>query len=100
MINRIFKPRGARIWRWRFRLRPEDGRIEDISLGTSDKQVAEKRRGDMLREREHERAGFIPSKSVRDSLQKPFTVHLGDYVADLKAQGRRTICADCPECNS
>jgi integrase len=90
MINRIFKPRGARIWRWRFRLRPADGRIEDISLGTSDKQVAEKRRGEMLREREHERAGFIPSKSVRESLQKPFAVHLGDYVADLKAQGRNS----------
>jgi len=90
MINRIFKPKGERIWRWRFRLRPEDARVEDISLGTSDKQVAEKRRSELLREREHERAGFIPSKAIRESLQKPFTEHLRNYVADLRAQGRNS----------
>ena len=40
MINTIFKPKGSRIWRWKFRLCPTDGKIQDLSLGTSDKQAA------------------------------------------------------------
>jgi integrase len=88
MINRIFKPKGSRIWRWRFRLHSEDGRIEDVSLGTSDKQVAEKRRGEMLREREHERAGFIPPKAVRYSAQRSLAEHLVDFVGDMRRRGK------------
>ncbi len=45
MINHIYKPKGERIWRWKFRLASTDGKIQDVSLGTSDKQVAEKKRG-------------------------------------------------------
>ena len=90
MINTLFKPKDSRIWRWKFRLRPEDGRIEDISLRTSDKQVAQKRRAELLREREHERVGLIPSKAIRDSAQKALVEHLREYVADLRAQGRNS----------
>jgi hypothetical protein len=62
MINTIYKPKGSRIWRWKFRLRPEDGIVEDTSLRTSDKQVAEKKRTELLREREHEKAGCFRRK--------------------------------------
>jgi len=88
MINHIFKPKGSRIWRWKYRLRPEDGKILDISLGTSDKQAAEKRRLELLREKEHERAGLMPAKALRDAAQRDLAGHVRDYVADLRAKGR------------
>src|ERR1017187_4669303 len=88
MINRIYKARGERIWRWRFRHSAADGKILDVSLGTSDKQVAEKNRTDLLRVKEHERAGLMPSRIVRDAAQRKLTEHLQDFLADLRAKGR------------
>ena len=95
MINYIFKPKGERIWRWKFRLHSTDGKVLDVSLGTSDKQVAEKKRAEMVREKEHERAGLIPAKKVRDSARREITSHLRDFMGDLRAKGRndRYICA-------
>jgi len=107
MINRIYKARGERIWRWRFRLSPTDGKIQDLSLGTSDKQVAEKNRTDLLRVKEHERAGLMPLKNVRDAAQRKLSEHLQDFLGDLRAKGRdghyisdvshynETLIADC-----
>lgn len=86
MINTIFKPKGSRIWRWKFRQRPLDGKILDVSLGTSDKQVAEKKRVEMLHEKEHECAGLIPSKAVRDAAQRKTADHLTDFIGDLRAK--------------
>jgi len=88
MINSIFKPKGSRIWRWKFRQRPEDGRILDVSLGTSDKSVAEKKRAELLREKEHERAGFIPPRAVRDGAQRKLAEHLEDFLGDLRRRGK------------
>jgi len=88
MINHIFKPRGERIWRWKFRLQPEDGKILDVSLGTSDKQVAEKKRSELLRENEHERAGFIPPKAARNAAQRKLIEHLQDFLGDLRRRGK------------
>ncbi len=88
MINNIYKPRGARIWRWKFRLLPTDGKIQDVSLGTSDKQVAEKKRSELLREKEHERAGLIPSKVARHAAHRALSNHQQDFLGDLRAKGR------------
>ena len=88
MINCIYKPKGERIWRWKFRLLPADGKITDVSLGTSDKQVAEKKRGELLREKEHERAGLMPSRVIRKSAQCKLAEHLQDFLGDLRAKGR------------
>jgi integrase len=88
MINTIYKPKRSRIWRWKFRLRPEDGAIEDVSLGTSDKQVAEKFRGERLREKEHERAGLIPPKAARDAAQRKLADHLEDFLGDMRRRGK------------
>jgi integrase len=87
MINNIFKPKGSRIWRWKFRQCPEDGKILDVSLGTSDKQAAETRRSELLREKEHERAGLIPSKAARVAAQRKSADHLVDFIGDLRAKG-------------
>jgi len=97
MINTIYKPKGSRIWRWKFRLRPDDVRVSDVSLGTSDKQVAEKKRGEFLREKEHERAGLIPAKSLRDSARRELTAHIQDFIGDLRAQRRNHRYIDSVE---
>jgi len=90
MINTIYKPKGSRIWRWKFRQQPADGAIEDVSLGTSEKQVAEKRRAELLRERQFERDGLILPKSVRDAAQRSLEDHLQDFLGD----GRRLGLSD------
>ncbi len=87
MINTIFKPNGSRIWRWRFRQQPADGKIQDVSLGTSEKQVAEKRRAEMLRERQFERDGLILPKSVRNAAQRNLADHLQDFLGDGRRLG-------------
>ena len=83
MINTIYKPKDSRIWRWKYRQQPADVKIEDVSLRTSDKQVAEKRRAEMLRERQHERDGIIPPKSIRDGAQRNLAEHLQNFLGDL-----------------
>jgi integrase len=88
MINRIFKPKGSRIYRWRFRLRPEDGKISEISLGTSDKQAATTIRDEKLRDLEHERAGIIPLKAIRAAAQRKLAEHLDDFLGDLRRRGK------------
>ena len=42
MINFIYKHKGERIWRWKSRLDSGSGKVLDVSLGTTDKQVAGK----------------------------------------------------------
>ncbi len=58
------------------------------SLGVQDKQVADKKAHEFIRERERENAGILEPKAVRDSAKKPLTTHLDDYVADLASRGR------------
>jgi integrase len=88
MIDCIYKPNGSRIWRWKYRQQPKDGKIEDVSLNTSDKQVAEKRRAERLREKQHERDGLILPKPVRDAAQRKLSEHLQDFVGDLRRRGK------------
>jgi len=88
MINSIFKPKGSRIYRWKFRQCPEDGKIQDVSLGTSDKQAAEMKRAVLLREKQHERAGLIPAKAAREAAQCKLTEHLQDFLGDLRRRGK------------
>jgi len=88
MINTIYKPKGSRIWRWKFRLRPEDGKIQDVSLGTSEKQLAEKYRVERLHEKEQERAGCMPSKITRDAALRKLADHLQDFLGDMRRRGK------------
>ena len=88
MINTLYKPKGSRIWRLKFRLQPADGKITDVSLGTADKQVAERRRSERLRELEHERSGIIPPKAARESAHRKLSDHLDDFLGDLRRRGK------------
>ncbi len=87
MINTIYKPKGSRIWRWKYRQQPADAKIEDVSLRTSDKQVAEKRRAEMLRDKQQERDGIILPKSIRDGAQRNLSEHLQNFLGDLGRRG-------------
>jgi integrase len=88
MIDCIYKPKGTRIWRWKFRQQPKDAKIQDITLGTSDKQVAERRRAELLREKQHERDGLILPKPLREAAQKKLTEHLDDFLGDMERRGK------------
>lgn len=96
MIAHVFKPRrrnkagrteAGRIYRGRFRLKGEFS-ITEVSLETSDKQVAEKKLAELISEKERERAGLVAPKLERESAQKPLAKHLDDFAADLNAIGR------------
>ena len=58
-----------------------------MSLGTPDKQAAETKRSELLREKEHERVvGLIPSKAAREAAQCKLTQHLQHFLGDLRAK--------------
>ena len=88
MIDRIFKPKGSRIYRWRFRQKPADGKVLDVSLGTSELRVAEKRRAERRSEIQLERAGLTPPKTMLEAAQRSLSAHLGDFLADMRRRGK------------
>ena len=63
-------------------------RISQVSLGVSDKQVAQEKLRQMVQEREKELHGLIPAKTMRDAAQESLTKHLRDFIGDLRAKGR------------
>lgn len=63
-------------------------RISQVSLGVSDKQVAQEKLRQLVQEREKELHGLIPAKSMRDAAQESLTKHLRDFIGDLRAKGR------------
>jgi len=71
----------------RYRLSGEF-RDTTISLGVSDKQVAEAKLRRIVQELEREGEGLIPSRKLRDGLQMPFSGLVEEYVAELNSLGR------------
>src|SRR5580658_4897261 len=88
MINTLYKPKNSRIRRSKYRQQPAGVKIEDISLRTHDKSVAEKRRVKMLCEREHEREEIRQPKSVSDAAQRNLVEHLQDFLGDARRLGQ------------
>jgi len=86
MIDNLHK-RG-RLWWWKYRPHGNQGKAQDISLGTPDRQVAERKRSERLAEKEREAAGIIAPRALRDAAQRPLSEHLQDLLADLRAQGK------------
>lgn len=77
----------SRIYSGRFRLPGQIG-IVTVSLGTSDKQVAEQRLRAIIKEREQEAAGILAPKRLRDAASDSLKHHFQGYIADLAAQKR------------
>ncbi|MGB7748682.1 MAG: site-specific integrase [Verrucomicrobiia bacterium] len=88
MIDRLFKPKDSRVYRWRFREKPEDGKILDISLGTSELRVAEKRRTENRSKIQLERAGLVPPEKAVESAQRNLALHLEDFISDVRRHGK------------
>ncbi len=59
-----------------------------MSLGVTDKQVAEKRAQEFLREKEQEASGILEPKVIRNAAGRPLAEHLDDYLADLEKRNR------------
>ena len=87
MICHIYRQKGRRIWRGRYRLHNHTLR-HDVSLETADKQVAEQKLKNLMREAEQEAAGILTPKTLRTAAQKPIQDHLEDYLNDLLKLGR------------
>ena len=86
MINNLYK-RGRIYW-LKYRAQGEVGKPKCLSLETSDKQSAERRRAEKLAEFERERSGILPPQGLRAGAQKLLTEHLEDLLADLEKQGK------------
>jgi integrase len=74
-------------WHLRYRLPGEPG-FTVMSLGVRDRQVAEARRMDWLREREREQQGILPPLALREAAVRPTTEHVTDFASDLHARRR------------
>ena len=81
------KRKASRLWRARLRM-PWETKTADIALGTTDKQSAQQKLAELIKEREGERSGRVPPKAVREALQKPLGDLLEAFLTDLDIQNR------------
>ena len=77
MIAHVFKRRGARMYSGRYRLDGEK-KITQVELGCSNRQVAEKKFGKIVEEKEREAAGIIAPKDQREAPRTPLVEHLDE----------------------
>jgi integrase len=95
MIAYIYRPKrqrngklaANRIWRARLKLNG-DVKPRDISLGVSDKQVAEQKLREITRDHERVSVGLLAPTAQRETFENPMEKLVDSYVADLKALGR------------
>jgi hypothetical protein len=95
MTEYVFKPKrrkngksvDSRLYSGRYRL-PGQTKTMTVALGISDKQAAEAKLRNLIRDLEREAAGIIAPKRMRDAANKSLRDHLVDYFADLKARKR------------
>ena len=69
----------------RIRLKPTD-KMFQTSLGTTDKEVAQKKLNDLAREMEREAEGLITPAKMRQAAQLPLGKHLRRYIVAREAE--------------
>jgi integrase len=95
MTEYVFKPSrekngksvASRLYSGRYR-RPGQRKTITVALGVSDKQSAEVKLRDIIRDLEREAAGIIAPKRIREAANRSLGDHLRDYFADLRARKR------------
>ncbi len=95
MTKSIFRPTRikdgkrirTRMYRLAYQLPGMPGK-KYVSLKTSDKQVAERKADDFLRQLQQEEAGIVPTRATREAAEKPLSEHLDKYLLDLQTLGR------------
>ena len=90
MEARIYKPKrqrnGKRVTGRLYRARVKldgDAKVRDIALKVSDRQVAQQKLNQIIRELEHEAAGLLPAKLERAAAQCPLLDLVAEYVNEL-----------------
>jgi len=58
------------------------------SLGTTDKQCADKRATEFLQEVQREKDGILDAKPIREAARTPLRQHLKDFLADMERRGK------------
>ena len=58
------------------------------SLGTTDKQCADKRATEFFQEIQQEQDGILDAKPTRESARTPLRQHLKDFIADMERRGK------------
>ncbi len=103
---RVFKQKGSRVYRARYRL-SNGPRIYDVPLHTHIKEVAEAKARLMVEEQEKELLGLLQPRKLREAAEQPITGHLAVFVAQLKERNRSedyvrhipervtTLCVNC-----
>jgi integrase len=95
MTEYVFKPKRrkngksveSRLYSGRYRL-PGQTKTITVALGISDKQAAEAKLRNLIRDLEREAAGIIVPKRMREAAARSLRDHLFDYVCDLRARKR------------
>ncbi len=87
MYRRVFKPKGGRVYRLRYRV-GDDLRIRDVPLRTANKEIAEATADRIIDDHERELLGIGIPKALRDAAKHPLKNHLAEYIADLKERRR------------
>jgi hypothetical protein len=76
----------SRFYSGRFRLAGER-KLTTISLGTTDKQVAEAQLKQLVQELERERAGLLAPRAIREGMQSLFVELMAEYLAERRRIG-------------
>ena len=95
MPHHVFKPKRmkndkrvqSKIWWGQYRL-DGDPKYTRLSLGVTDKRVAERKLEELVRDLERERAGLLSPKGERDAAAMPLSDLLEQFIEELKARGR------------
>jgi integrase len=87
MLRYVFKPKGSRVFRGRYRI-GNNPQIFDVPLHTDKRHVAEAELRQVVKELEEEKLGLIKPKALRDATKIPLLEHLTDFIADITARGR------------
>jgi len=78
----------------KYRSHGETGKPLCVSLGTSDKQTAERLRSEKLAEFERERAGILAPKPMREAAACELSKLIATFVQDVRARGKAVRYAD------
>ena len=77
----------GRLYRARVKLDGDD-KVRDIALKLSDRQVAQQKLNQIVRELEHEAAGLMPAKMEREAARSPLLDLVAEDVNELTVLGR------------
>ena len=90
MYLRVFKQKGSRVYRARFRL-SNGPRIFDVPLGVPTKELAESRAREIYEDRERELLGIPRRDKIRDAANQSVGEHLERFIAMLTEGGRNKV---------